>query len=444
MYYAFSSRVGRNGLLLFASLLFYTWGEQGFVALMITSILMNFGIGRIIEKQTSNWMAAVGVTLNLALLAYFKYFNFLFDSLNEIASLGEVQLVHLPIGISFFTFQSISYILDVNRGTTKAQKNVFDLALYVALFPQLIAGPIIRYHDVAHQIRHRKESYLGVFYGLKRFLLGLAQKVLIANPLGKIANDIFALPNDELGTSLAWLAAIAYTFQIFFDFSGYSDMAIGIGRMFGFKFLENFNYPYISNSIKEFWRRWHISLSNWFRDYLYIPLGGSRKGGLMTYVNLWIVFLLCGLWHGASWTFIWWGVYHGFFLILERVLILPKNRLLNWVGHIYTLLVVVVGWVIFNSNNMEQAGSFLSKMFSYHDSGVLILKYMHLETFIYLALAIIFSTPFIVNMKHEIAFEKRFPILNASVQSIGMILLIGITMLYVASDTFNPFLYFRF
>lgn len=445
-YHVFRSRAWKNGVLLFSSLIFYTWGEQEFIFLMLFSIVVNYLFGLWIEKERGLLSVLFGLIVNLGLLAYFKYFTFLTESISDlIANDFSFNTVHLPIGISFYTFQSISYLLDVYRGKNKAQRNIFDLGLYISLFPQLIAGPIIRYHDVAHQIRRRKESSLGLFYGLQRFLLGLAQKVILANPLGKVAEDIFNLPEDDMGTSLAWLGAICYSFQIFFDFSGYSAMAIGIGRMFGFKFLENFNYPYISRSIQEFWRRWHISLSNWFRDYLYIPLGGSRGASFRTYVNLWIVFVLCGLWHGASWNFFWWGIYHGFFLIIERMIpIRLTNPFLKFGSHIYTILVIIFGWVLFNTNNLSEALNYSSNMIQFKSSGLLIYKYWNAEVITLLILAVFFSMPILLHVKSRLRFENRFPVLTTSFQSVGMLLLAIITMAYVATDTYNPFLYFRF
>ena len=307
-------RAARNLFLLFMSLFFYAWGELYFVALMLVSIMMNYLVGGAIGRsgkgtETARLWLTVGIVINLALLGYFKYANFLVENWNLLTvQLGlepfDHRDVHLPLGISFFTFQAMSYLIDVYRGDAEHDRNPINIALYIALFPQLIAGPIIRYHDVYQQIRTRSLSVDLAYSGLTRFICGLAKKLLIANPLGEVADQIFAINGNDLSTPVAWLGILCYSLQIYFDFSGYSDMAIGLGRMLGFRFLENFNYPYIASSVQAFWRRWHISLSNWFRDYLYIPLGGNRAGLFRTYCNLVIVFFLCGLWHGASWNFV--------------------------------------------------------------------------------------------------------------------------------------------
>ncbi|MBE0586337.1 MAG: MBOAT family protein, partial [Desulfofustis sp.] len=312
--YMVAGRKFRNVILLAASLLFYAWGENVFVLLMLISIALNYCFGLLIDhSQQRGWSGKIPLILalltNLGLLGFFKYANFLIDNLNTILinldfEPVEMQAVHLPIGISFFTFQALSYVIDLYRGQASVQKSPINVALYISLFPQLIAGPIVRYHDVAEQIVHRTTRFDDFTYGIRRFIIGLGKKVLVANVLGRTADYMFSLPADSIPAGLAWLGAVSYTLQIYYDFSGYSDMAIGLGRMFGFRFLENFNYPYAAQSIREFWRRWHISLSSWFRDYLYISLGGNRHGATRTYVNLMIVFFLCGLWHGASWTFV--------------------------------------------------------------------------------------------------------------------------------------------
>ena len=372
--------VGRrfhNVLLIIASLLFYAWGETIYILIMVSSILLNYVLAIMIQKGHDSGLdlrartfLIIAVIANLCLLCYFKYANFLVDSLDFILNAVrlnwlEVRLspVHLPIGISFFTFHSLSYVIDVYRKVVTAQRNLVNMALYISFFPQLIAGPIIRYHDIAAQIENRNVTPDKFAYGIQRFIMGLGKKVLIANTLAMAADQVFAIPAAQLTTGLAWLGITCYTLQIYFDFSGYSDMAIGLGRMFGFEILENFNYPYISSSIREFWRRWHISLTNWFRDYLYIPLGGNRGTPARTYLNLLTVFFLCGLWHGASWTFVVWGLYHGAFLILER---LKFGKLLNsaWspVRHLYTILVFMVGWVFFRSDTLPYALEFLKAM----------------------------------------------------------------------------------
>ena len=322
----------RNLFLLLMSLIFYAWGEPVYVFLMIGSIIMNYTTGVLLHLQrqksprifTEKRILYICIVGNLGLLFYFKYANFFINNLNGILQNLSIPTISyseipLPIGICFFTFQAMSYVIDVYRKETDVQFNPINCALYVSLFPQLIAGPIVRYHDVAQQIVSRTVARSQFSSGIQRFIFGLAKKTMLANPLGEVADKIFAVPVHEVTTSMAWLGIICYTLQVYFDFSGYSDMAIGLGRLFGFEFLENFNYPYIAESMRDFWRRWHISLSTWFRDYLYIPLGGNRGSSLRTYLNLWTVFLLCGLWHGASWNFIIWGALHGASLVIERI-----------------------------------------------------------------------------------------------------------------------------
>jgi alginate O-acetyltransferase complex protein AlgI len=366
-YFGAPRRAG-NTVLLAASIVFYVWGEGVMVALVLASVAVNWVVGGAIGGAPAlitrrRWLAA-GIAANLLLLGVFKYANFFADNYNAIAgALGwgtlALAAIPLPLGISFFSFHSISYLVDIYRANALAQRRVDSFALYILLFPQLIAGPIIRYKDITAQIAQRGRHCADFAEGIRRFVLGLGKKVLIANTLGAVADPIFALPSGELTTSLAWLGITCYTLQIYFDFSGYSDMAIGLMRMFGFRVLENFNYPYISQSIREFWRRWHISLSNFFRDYLYIPLGGNRLGRVRAYVNLAIVFLLCGLWHGASWTFIVWGVWHGVFLIVEHAgLGDALERAWRPLRHGYALAAVVGGWVLFRCDTLAHAGSY--------------------------------------------------------------------------------------
>ncbi|MGD8338870.1 MAG: MBOAT family protein, partial [Desulfobacterales bacterium] len=353
----------RNLLLLIASLVFYAWGESYYVLLMLVSILVNYLCGLMIDRyrgrQAARGFLIAAIAFNVLSISVFKYANFLVDNLNTLLSqigAGPIELapIHLPIGISFFTFQAMSYAVDVYRRDAPVQRNPLNIGLYIALFPQLIAGPIIRYHDIAAQLIRRRVRLDDLSYGIERFVVGLGKKVLIANQVAIIADQVFSFPYETLTPGVAWLGVLCYTLQIYFDFSGYSDMAIGIGRMFGFHFLENFNYPYISRSIREFWRRWHISLSSWFRDYLYIPLGGNHRGPLRTYLNLLIVFFLCGLWHGASWNFVIWGLLHGLFLVIER---LGFEKILNrwWspLRYLYVMLVVCTGWVFFRAENLS-------------------------------------------------------------------------------------------
>jgi len=362
----------RNHVLLTASLLFYLWGEGGYLLLLLFSILATFYLGRGIENSSGGrqkFLLGFGITVNLVPLFFFKYLHFTIDALAPIFTFVNIPpwqtgAIHLPAGISFFTFQAISYLIDIYRRVAPAEQRILNCGLYIAMFPQLIAGPIVRYHDIARQLVLRTVTRQGFALGAERFIFGLAKKVLLADPLGVKADQLFSMPLQELSSGNAWLAAICFSLQIYYDFSGYSDMAIGLGKMFGFTLPENFRYPYISRSIREFWRRWHISLSTWLRDYLYLPLGGSRKGMPRTLANLLIVFLLCGLWHGANWTFLIWGLWHGTFLVLERLNPLKQNSIpRKTLGWFYTTMVVIIGWVIFRSPSIEFAGQFMQIMF---------------------------------------------------------------------------------
>ena len=358
----------RNLVLLAGSLLFYAWGEGGYCLLLVGSILGNFLLARWLEQAEGlrrKWLLAGGVLLNLAPLLIFKYSGFVLGTLNAIPGLrlAASAPAHLPAGISFFTFQALSYLVDVYRQTVPAERRLVNCGLYIAMFPQLLAGPIVRYRDLAGQLLRRSVSREGLAAGAERFVLGLGKKVLLADPLGIQADRIFLLPAADLNTPVAWLGAFCYSLQLYYDFSGYSDMAIGLGRMFGFVLPENFNYPYISRSIREFWRRWHMSLSAWLRDYLYIPLGGNRRGPARTLCNLFIVFLLCGLWHGANWTFVLWGAWHGLFLVLERLVPdRPNSKILQAGGWLYATLVVLLGWVLFRSPDLASALRYLGVM----------------------------------------------------------------------------------
>ena len=456
-------RSAKNVFLLLASLVFYAWGEIFFVLVMLASIAFNFLFGWLIGAANpggrKKWALAAGVTANLCLLGYFKYANFVVENL---AGAGLVDAsgwnpVHLPLGISFFTFQAMSYLIDVYRGENRAQHNLVNVALYIALFPQLIAGPIVRYHDIASQIRDRTISLLLVNSGVQRFIYGLAKKVLIANPLGLAADQVFALSGGDLTTATAWLGLVCYTLQIYFDFSGYSDMAIGLGRMLGFRFLENFNYPYISKSIKEFWRRWHISLSSWFRDYLYIPLGGNREGPNRTYFNLLIVFCLCGLWHGASWTFLLWGGFHGAFLVLER------TRFGHWIEampsvlrHLYTLLVVMAGWVFFRTESMEAATQYFAALagFAQASGGEgAVSNFLDVKLALIVVVGAVLATPVSARLNGWLLARARagravFEGPTAAVYSVAnvavLLSLFLLSLTAIAADAYNPFIYFRF
>lgn len=368
----------KNAVLILASLVFYGWSGVQYLMIILVSSIVNYLLGFAVRgngKQNKGWLV-ISVVFNLAILGFFKYFNFFVDNLNVLwQSLFNTTInaprIPLPIGISFFTFQILSYVIDVYRGKVEAQRNYFRVLLCIVFFPQLIAGPIVRYIDIEREIIHRRSSLDDITVGIFRFIRGLCKKVLIANQVAQIGNASFNnIAGNTAGT--AWLGIICFTLQIYFDFSGYSDMAIGMGRMFGFHFLENFNYPYIAWSIQDFWRRWHISLSSWFRDYVYIPLGGNRKGTGRTYLNLMIVFFLTGLWHGAGWNFIVWGLFNGLFLLIERNKAVHTfmEKMPALIRHIYALLVVMVGWVFFQTETMEDAFIYLGKMFSFQDFSI--------------------------------------------------------------------------
>jgi alginate O-acetyltransferase complex protein AlgI len=463
----FCSGKWKNHALLLASLLFYAWGEGIYLLVMAGSIAMNFTCGRLIcrndsSSSPSRTVLIVAIIFNFALLGFFKYANFLIDNLNVLMAalqlpVVELNPVHLPIGISFFTFQAVSYLIDVYQGRVQPQNSLVNLGLYITLFPQLIAGPIVRYHDIARALARRHVDIGDFSSGAQRFLIGLSKKVLLANPLALAADKIFALPHSDLTAPLAWLGAICYTLQIYYDFSGYSDMAIGLGRMFGFHFLENFNYPYISRSIQEFWRRWHISLSSWFRDYLYIPLGGNRRGPVRTYLNLLTVFLLCGLWHGASWTFACWGLYHGFFLVIERTRLGPALDLL-WrpFRHGLTLLIIVVGWVIFRSDTIGAAFSYLTIMFgAAEETGRLALSlYTDKKLAFELVMAVVFSVPVLPALSDlserwsSRCSDSFSSVFLETILTIGRLTVLAImtyfTTISLAAGVYNPFIYYRF
>ena len=441
----------RNVFLLLMSLLFYAAGEPKFVFVMLLSIVANYLLGLLIwySKNKTIWFQRVFLILslfvNLGILFYYKYYDFAIGNINSLFG-SEVSLRHivLPIGISFFTFQGMSYVLDVYLGKSEVQKNPINVALYIALFPQLIAGPIVRYSDINQEIVSRRENIDDFASGVQRFTVGLAKKVVLSNNFAMLADYAFNMPSEQLEIGLAWLGTLAYTFQIYFDFSGYSDMAIGLGRMFGFHFLENFNYPYIAQSVSNFWRRWHISLSSWFRDYVYIPLGGNRTGNV--YLHLLTVFFLTGLWHGASWNFVVWGLWHGMFLIVER---LARNRnitvsLPSAVKWLYTMLVVVIGWVFFRAENLSAAVSYLQSMFGLNSIAGQMTMYALQDYCVTFILGIICMLPILHKYKvwreksdlHQRASYILEPLLC------GILLLLGIA--FTVSSAYNPFIYFNF
>ncbi|RFC55259.1 MBOAT family O-acyltransferase [Brumimicrobium aurantiacum] len=446
----------RNYTILLFSFIFYAWGGVSYTFILIGSILINYLFVKQIEKNNAlkkTWLI-IGLTVNVLIIVLFKYLDFLIDNFNILGAVFisdfspvPFKNIVLPLGISFFTFQQMSLLWDVYRNENTEKTSLSNIALYISLFPQLIAGPIVRYNDIVGQIKHRVSSISLFRSGIQRFVLGLFKKVVIANTCGELADSIFNSSYDSLDSPTAWLGIVAYSLQIYFDFSGYSDMAIGLGRMFGFKILENFNFPYISKSIQEFWRRWHISLSTWFRDYVYIPMGGNRNGSYKTYFNLITVFFLTGIWHGATWSFVIWGLFHGFFLIIERIGF--KNilhKLPKGVQWFYTIIVVMIGWVLFRVEIFSDALLYIKKLFSFNlSSEFSFLNYLNNERILVLILAIISSSLFFMKIKEIL--ERRSLLLTKTVQTfmdLGVVLLLIISIIYINSGSYSPFIYFRF
>ena len=452
-----------NIVLLICSMLFYAWGEPTYVFLLAGSMYANFFLASSIEinRGTANakvWLY-VGVTLNLLFLIYFKYINFLLST--KLFGLAVAELpsglrpapnfhVSLPLGISFYTFQAISYLIDVKRGTAKVARSLIDFGCYLTMFPQLVAGPIVRYESVAKELVSRKLGSENIAEGFKRFTFGLAKKLLIADPCGRIADAAFSIPDSEVTALAAWAGMICYTFQIYYDFSGYSDMAIGLGRIFGFTFPENFNYPYISKSLSEFWRRWHMTLGGWFKDYLYIPLGGNRHGMFRTCINLFIVFSLCGFWHGADWMFLIWGVYYGVILVIERVTNhFPERLLPSWLAHLYAVTMFSIGWLIFRSGSWHQFTHFLTGLFNFGEMTPQTFKVciplFTYSSYITLSLALILCMPVYPWLKARIS-EKlaRSSNLCSSLGYMWAVTLLLICYMPLFGATYNAFIYFRF
>jgi alginate O-acetyltransferase complex protein AlgI len=449
----------RNALLLAASLFFYSWGEHVFVLLLLASIGLNHVFGRLIAERRdrgSGAVLALGVAVNLALLGYFKYANFAVDNLNRLlgalgASPVQIEAIHLPLGISFFTFQAMSFLFDVHRGRVSDRPGFLRTALYISLFPQLIAGPIVRYASIAEQLVRRTVSRSDFAAGLQRFTIGLAKKALVADALAVPADAIFAVPGGQLSFAMAWLGAICFALQIYFDFSGYTDMAVGLGRIFGFSLPENFRHPYVATSIRDFWRRWHITLSTWFRDYLFIPMGGSRRSAARVAFNLLTVFVLCGLWHGAAWNFVVWGLIHGVFLAVERTAF--GRRLAawpRWLRHVYVLLVVVVAWIPFRSESLAAALQYAAAMFGLGSGGFhagAVDFYLTPRTVFWLAVAMIAATPIAASLGSRMRDVHSEAVPGAWVAwtlpaVLGAMLLVSVAAL--AAGTQNPFIYFRF
>lgn len=447
--YYICPKKGRNLFLLIASLVFYAWGEPKYVFLMIFSILVNYIFGRLMDKNRGRQkrmklLLVLSVVIDLGLLSVFKYTDFIITNVNAIfGSSFDLLKIALPIGISFYTFQAMSYTIDVYRNDVRVQKNLIDFGMYITMFPQLIAGPIVRYADVQDQLAERSVTTADFSEGVMRFVVGLGKKVLLANQMGAVWSEIYALGGD-VSALMAWTGAIAYTFQIYFDFSGYSDMAIGLGRMFGFKFPENFRYPYQSVSITDFWRRWHITLSTWFKEYLYIPLGGNRCGLARQALNLLIVWSLTGFWHGAGWNFVMWGLYYFVILFIEKLFLLKAlDKLPKLFSHVYALLLIVIGWVIFASDDVSVLLPYLGSMFGANGAVGGMDVYTLFTKAVLLIICCVASTelPKRLFLSATGAMNEKAAF---TIKSVMTIALLALSMILLIGDSYNPFLYFRF
>lgn len=454
LYYTLFKFKFKNIFLLIVSLIFYGWGEPKFIIIMIVSIFMNFIFGLIVDKfrqdkTKSKAILTIMIVLNVLILFIFKYLTFTISNINLYGEYNlKIPNITLPIGISFFTFQAISYVVDVYRDDGRVQRNPFNVALYISFFPQLVAGPIVKYSTIDYEINNRNETFEDFSIGVWRFIIGLSKKVLISNSMAVIVDAAFGNVYNGISVSLAWLGAIAYTLQIYYDFSGYSDMAIGLGLMFGFHFDENFNYPYVSKTVSEFWRRWHISLGTWFKEYIYFPLGGSRvKSNDRKIVNLFAVWILTGIWHGANWTFVLWGLMYFLLITVEKFTGFdkrpPKRK---WINHIYTLSAVVTGWVLFRSNSISEACIYLKAMIGIGTNNILDnVTFMYIkENIVFLVSGIIFSMPVIRYITKKIEKKKVAKILLELISSIIVFTLFLICITYLVKNTYNPFIYFNF
>lgn len=444
----------RNFVLLVVSLVFYAWGEPVYVVLMLFSTVVDYVHGLLVEKyrdqpKKAKRVVLSSVIINLGLLTFFKYSSFIIANINAIFGTAfSIPDIALPIGISFYTFQTMSYTIDIFRGDAPAQRKIVDLGSYVAMFPQLIAGPIVRYRTVAEQLNHRKETVDRFADGVRRFIIGLGKKVLLANNIGLVWDTISSTEITSLTVLTAWLGVLAFGLQIYFDFSGYSDMAIGLGKMFGFELLENFNYPYISQSITEFWRRWHISLGSWFRDYVYIPLGGNRKGKYRTYLNVFIVWFLTGLWHGASWNFVLWGLYFGIIISIEKAFLMKwLNKGPAFIRHIYTLFLLLIGWGLFAFDNFEKLSQYFKVMFGLNGEGLynqMTLFYLSSNA-LSLIILIVASTPLMKGLYGRLSSISSFKWgLEVVVMPLIYLVILFVSTAYLVDSSYNPFLYFRF
>jgi len=450
-YYLSSSTKIKNLVIFLFSLFFYSWGEPVYIFLMIFSIAMNYLLAILIHRYKkmdrlvkSKFVFISSIIVNIGILVFFKYSNFIILNINSILKTNiRYVSVLLPIGVSFYTFQIVSYIIDVYWGKVDVQENIIYLGAYIVLFPQLIAGPIVRYETIEKELSCREISVECIYSGLTRFIIGLGKKVIIANQIGLIADKILITNPHKLGMQLAWLGLVSYTLQIYFDFSGYSDMAIGLGKILGFTFLENFNYPYMSRSITEFWRRWHISLGTWFRDYLYIPLGGNRVSKLRWILNILIVWVLTGLWHGASWNFVIWGLYYGFILVFERLILYKINlKIFGFLGNIYTILLVMIGWTIFKIETFKGAGRYIKALLglygtsswdTFHNIAIT-------NLLIFVPIGLIGATPLIGRVLEHLDRNTYLSI----IKDIFVLLIFLISFLFLINSSFNPFIYFRF
>lgn len=453
LFYFIVPRKYRNFILLIVSLIFYAWGEPVYIVLMLFSTVIDFINGLLVEKyadqpKKAKKVVIFAVIVNLSLLTFFKYSGFIVSNVNAlIGTTFTVPDIALPIGISFYTFQTMSYTIDVFRKDAPAQKNIINLGAYVTMFPQLIAGPIVRYQTVAEQLNHRKETQTLFASGVERFVIGLGKKVLLANNIGLLWSQVSSMAISELTVMTSWLGVIAFGLQIYFDFSGYSDMAIGLGRMFGFELLENFNYPYISQSITEFWRRWHISLGTWFRDYVYIPLGGNRKGKWRTYLNVFIVWFLTGLWHGASWNFILWGLYFGIIITIEKVFLMKwLSYAPRLIRHLYTLVLLIIGWGLFAFENLSYLKDYFRVMFGLKEVALYdqVTLYYLMTNGVLLIILVIASTPLAKQMYQKLKQSKRGELLDVVLSPIVCLLILILSTAYLVDSAYNPFLYFRF
>lgn len=450
--YFLSPKGIKNLVILLASLVFYAWGEPVYIVIMLFSTVFDYTNGILIDKYKEKKSLSLGILIfscvvNLGILGFFKYYGFLIDNLNAIFSLELARrTLPLPVGISFYTFQTMSYTIDVYKRKVKVQKNIISFGAFVTMFPQLVAGPIVKYDEIEEQLNERKVKLKNFGMGVEIFLMGLAKKVLLANNIGILWTTIKAMPVNEVSVLTAWMGIVAFTFQIYFDFSGYSDMAIGLGKMFGFEFPINFNYPYISKSVTEFWRRWHMSLGSWFREYVYIPLGGNRGGRGKQLRNIFIVWFLTGFWHGANWNFIFWGLYFGVLLAVEKLFL--KEWLESkpaFISHIYTMFAVIVGWILFEFENLRAGLKYFSALFGIGTKGVIddFAIYQGYTNLLLFVALVIFSTPIPLKWYEKVKNRVKTPVQSLSL-NIAAVLIFIICIAFLVNESYNPFLYFRF